>query len=269
MKKILLIIVLSVAIGEVFAQDQAVGPKTRKKFKIGFQVSPSVDFFTPSTRGVELDKAKAKFGYGLMFERAFTNNYALVFGLEHKMAGASLDFRQAAVDGEGARYTPKGDANRFELQTRLYRYDYVNVPISLKLMTNEIGYMTYFGQFGVDLSVLVNAQAKDEGNLYTTDSTFASQTVDFTKVGKQTNFMNVKLRVAVGAEWNFSGNTSLVFSVSYHNGFIDLMRNANEDRIMNNEGLYLDNPIDFNDTKTAFELNANLHQVALNVGIFF
>ena len=260
---------LIIGLTDAFAQDQAVGPKTRKKFKMGFQVSPSVDFFAPTTNGVELDKAKAKFGYGMMAEYAFTNNYAFAFGIEHKMAGASLDFRQTSLDGKAARYIPVGDTGRFELQTRLYRYDYVNVPIMLKLMTNEIGYMTYFGQFGVDLSFLVSARAKDEGNRYSTDSTFVSQAIDFTKISKQSSFMNVKLRVAVGAEWNFSGNTSLIFSISYHNGFIDLMRDANDDRIANDGGMYLNNPTDFKDTKTPFELSANLHQVALNVGILF
>jgi hypothetical protein len=57
-----------------------------------------------------------------------------------------------------------------------------------------------------------------------------------------------------------------VVSVSYHNGFIDLMRDANADKIANSEGLYR-----FDDVrnKTPFELNANLHHVALNVGILF
>ena len=269
MRKILVLLILVVSVNEVWAQDQAVGPKTRKRFKMGFQVSPSVDFFAPSTDGVDLHKAKAKFGYGMVAELAFTNNYAFVFGIEHKLAGASLDFKQASVNGEGARYIPLDDTTRFELQTRLYRFDYVNVPLTLKLMTNEIGYFTYFGQFGADISVLANAKFKDEGNLYSTDSTFVNQTVDFTSRYKHSSFINVKLRIGVGAEWNFSGNTSLVFSVSYHNGFIDLMKDANEDRIASDEGLYLDKDTDFKDSTTPFELIANLHHVALNVGILF
>ncbi len=269
MKKILLLLTLVGGLFEANAQDQAVGPKSRKKFKIGFQVSPSVDFFTPSTEGIELDKVAMKFSYGMMAEYAFTNNYAIGFGLEHKMAGASLDFKKASVNGNGARYIPIGDTSRFELQTRVYRYDYLNLPITLKLMTNEIGYFTYFGQFGVDVSVLANATFKDEGNLYSNDSTFVGQTGDFTKRYKHTTPINVTLRIGAGAEWNFSGNTSLVFSVSYHHGFIDLMKDANGDKIANDEGLYQDNPADFKDSSTAFDLSANLHQVALNVGILF
>jgi hypothetical protein len=55
-------------------------------------------------------------------------------------------------------------------------------------------------------------------------------------------------------------------SVSYHNGFIDLMKDANNDKVDNDEGLYR---YDENRVKKPFELSANLHHVALNVGILF
>ncbi len=269
MKNLLLIILVTVLCGEVVAQDQAVGPKMRKKFRIGFNLSPAVDFFQPNTDGVDLDKAKAKFGYGMMGEYAFTNNYAIAFGLEHKMGGASLDF---GADAD-VRYLTQPDTLENRLLTRTYRYDYVNLPITLKLMTNEIGYFTYFGQFGVDVSVLASARTKDELQQLikpatdSTDADFAAATeTDFTGRYDQSMFINVKLRIGVGFEWNFSGNTSLVASISYHNGFIDLMRDPDDGKVANEEGLFT---YDENKAKVPFEMNANLHHVALNVGILF
>lgn len=271
MKNLLLIVMIFVLGHEAFAQDQAVGPNTRKKFKIGFNLSPSIDFFQPNTEGVDLDKVKAKFGYGMMAEYAFTNNYAVAFGLEHKMAGASLDF---GADAD-ARYFDQSDKTEYRLLSRTHRYDYVNIPITLKLMTNQIGYFTYFGQFGVDLSVLVSSQAKDERQTVTDTSTVvgvvaevfgSSGESDFVGRYNQSMFMNVKLRIGAGFEWNFSGNTSLVVSASYHNGFIDLMRDSNSDKVANDEGLYT---YDESRNKKPFELAANLHHVALNVGILF
>ena len=268
MKNLLLTLMILGLGCEAFAQDQAVGPNTRKKFKIGFNLSPSIDFFQPNTEGVDLDKVRAKFGYGLMAEYAFTNNYAIAFGLEHKMAGASLDFADA-----DARYFDQSDKTEYRLLTRSQRLDYVNIPITLKLMTNEIGYFTYFGQFGVDLSVLVSSQGKDNRQPLITQQTDSTQAVfgsagetDFIGRYNQTMFMNVKLRIGAGFEWNFSGNTALVVSVSYHNGFIDLMKDPNKDKVDNDEGLY---SYDENRDQKPFELNANLHHVALNVGILF
>lgn len=274
MKKLLLTVLILGVCELAMAQDQAVGPKTRKKFKIGFNLSPSVDFFQPNTEGVDLDKAKMKFGYGMMAEYAFTNNYAIGFGLEHKMSGASLDFGANA----DVRYFDQTEKSEYRLLTRTYRYDYVNLPITLKLMTNEIGYFTYFGQFGADISILASSRARDDRQLVITglDTTVTPNVVteDFAAAGEtsfigrynQSMFINVKLRIGAGFEWNFSGNTSLVVSVSYHNGFIDLMKDPDDDKVANDEGLY---KYDDNRVKVPFEMNANLHHVALNVGILF
>ncbi|MFT7101789.1 MAG: hypothetical protein ACJAYA_000345 [Bacteroidia bacterium] len=273
MKNLLLTLMILGFGCEAFAQDQAVGPNTRKKFKIGFNLSPSIDFFQTNTEGVDLDKVRAKFGYGLMAEYAFTNNYAIAFGLEHKMAGASLDF---AADAD-ARYLDQSDETEYRLLTRSHRLDYVNIPITLKLMTNEIGYFTYFGQFGVDLSILASSQARDQRQTVMDTSIVvgvvselfgSAGETDFIGRYNQTMFINIKLRIGAGFEWNFSGNTALVVSVSYHNGFIDLMKDANKDKVDNDEGLFKHDDADYS-KEIPFELSANLHHVALNVGILF
>lgn len=274
MKNLLLLVTIAVLGTEVFAQDIPVGSNTRKKFKIGFNLSPSVDFFQPNTDGVKSAAAKVKFGYGMMAEYAFTNNYAFGFGLEHKMAGAALDFSDADV-----RYVAKDDTTEFRLKSRTYRYDYVNIPITLKLMTNQIGYFTYFGQFGVDLSLLVSAKAKDSRSAlksFSVDSIGILQTEDFLESEEgdfqgrygQSSFANVKLRIGAGFEWNFSGNTSLVVSVTYHNGFIDVMKDPKDKQVSEKEGLFKHDPEDYS-KKNPFELSANLHHVALNLGILF
>lgn len=273
MKNLLLTLMISALAFEGYAQDQKVGANTRKKFKIGFNLSPSVDFMQPNTDGVKSDAAKMKFGYGMMAEYAFTNNYALGFGLEHKMGGAALDFTNADV-----RYIAKDDTAEFRLRKRIYRNDYVNIPITLKLMTNQIGYFTYFGQFGVDLSVLVASKTKDETEAlksFSLDS-LGAPTESFDAVAKgdfqgrysQSSFANIKLRIGAGFEWNFSGNTSLVVSVSYHNGFIDLMKDPKDKDVATTEGLFKHDGSDYS-KRVPFELNANLHHVALNVGILF
>jgi len=254
---------LLVALGS-FGQDKkdiAVGPQARKKFRMGFQVRPSIDWFTPNTDGVDLDAIRVKFGYGLMAEYAFTNNYAITFGIEHRMSGAALSFTDAAYK-MGTDHT-NNDVLR--LNSRVYRMDYVNVPITLKLMTNEIGYMTYFGQFGVDFSFLASAKALDKG-VFITDSTLTVQEFDPQDIHSKSSIANIKLNIAAGAEWNFSGNTSLVFSVSYHHGFIDVIRDPDN---INDQNLFKLSTINDPSGASPLAATANLHHVSLNVGILF
>lgn len=268
MKKTLTLLLLASLTLPAIAQDAKVGPQQRKKFRMGLNVSPSVDWFQTTSEDLDLEAVRVKFGAGLIGEYAFGNNYALTFGLEYKGAGGALAYKNAY-------YYSKEDGNLpFQLETRNYRYDYINVPITMKLMTNEIGYFTYFAQVGVDLSVLVTAKALDKGKVLDTLAglpPFTPKERDYTDVYGSSSFGQVRLRVGVGAEWNFSGNTSLVFSVTYHHGFIDVLRDADGDDIANEEGIFYSEPQNVFDAnvKPTFVMSANQHFVALNVGVLF
>lgn len=241
------------------AQDGAVAPQARKKFKIGFKLSPSVDWFGVDTKDVKLDAVKFKFGYGITTEFAFGNNYALTVGLQHKMSGASLKF-----ENQPQYVTEESDTLILSLSSRNYKLDYVVLPLTLKLMTNEIGYFTYFGQFGVDASFLVRGRASDEGE-YTRDPNTSIE-IDNRDVFKEISIFKVGLHVGAGAEWNFSGNTSLVFGVSYHHGFIDVMKDATQKGVNSDHML---GQVDTNGSVTPFSLKAQGQHFALDIGILF
>lgn len=267
MKKLLLSIMIAAGVTNAFAQDAKVGPKERKKFRMGLLISPGVDWFTTSTNGLELDAARVKFGAGVTGELAFANNYALTFGLEYKGAGGALAYENAYY------YSQEDDKPLVQLNTRNYRYDYINIPIMLKLMTNEIGYFTYFGQVGVDFAFLASAKSTDKGMALDSSLTaIGAYDRDYRDVYSSSSFANIRLRVGAGAEWNFSGNTSLIFSVNYHHGFIDVLRDSDIDSIRDEEGIFQSQAADLNKPiaeKTPFAMRANLHYVSLNVGILF
>ena len=86
------------------------------------------------------------------------------------------------------------------------KYQYVELPLTVKLKTNEIGYMTYFGQIGFDAGVRVAAKGRAEGG-------------DYEDIGEFSNILRVALVVGGGLEYNFSGNTSAIIGVKYSNAF--------------------------------------------------
>ena len=43
--------------------------------------------------------------------------------------------------------------NIYWLKERKYKVNYVTIPIGLKLKTKEIGYLTYFGEFGGNIGI--------------------------------------------------------------------------------------------------------------------
>ena len=267
MRKIILIASLfSIGLSAI-AQDQSTVHQ-RKRFMMGFQLAPSVDWLSVATEDVSLKAAQIKFQYGFSAEFAFANNYALVFGLEHKLAGSRLDYNAMAGDSANPALLPhiKNSVDTFYVRERNYKFDYITIPITLKLMTNQIGYFTYFGKFGVDLSVLVRARADDEGYFLKTPGVL--EEVDNRSIFKEVSIFRAGLNVGAGAEWNFSGNTSLVFGLSYHHGFIDVLRDPKEDGVNNDQMLAT-----WADTQrtvdTPFAQEANLQYVTLDIGILF
>ena len=63
----------------------------------------------------------------------------------------------------------------YQLYNRNYSINYVNIPLVLKLKTNEIGYFTYYGEFGATIGLKTKSTVDDESKLYTwnyNDSSF-------------------------------------------------------------------------------------------------
>ena len=93
-------------------------------------------------------------------------------------------------------------------------------------VTNEIGYMRYFAQVGFGASFNIRAKADRVVPQY-----FASPADAFVEtfieeenenIQDDINLFRAALIVGAGAEYNFSGNTSLLFGITYNNGFTNI-----------------------------------------------
>ena len=204
MKKILLTIILSSLIFTGWSQSN---------FKLGLRVSPNIGWSSPSSNGAESVGNKLGYSFGLFGDFHFADNYAFhtalyltTFGGQIKYPGNAEDF-----DVNGSTNLGKTEAN--------FSANYVEIPLALKLKTNEIGYITYYGLFGTSLAINYDAKAD---LTYTSENggrNFSEEKADFSD---NINFFRAGLLVGLGLEYNVSGNTSLVFGVHYNNGFTNI-----------------------------------------------
>jgi len=185
-------------------------------FHFGLKASPSVNWLRVDADGVKNEALRLGFTYGLMTEFRITKNYAFATGLDISYRGGEYS------ETVGSLLT----------LTRIQKFQFVEVPISLKLKTNEIGYLKYYGTFGLLPGVLVKA---------TEDIESSNQALqpDRSKRSNQSNFapFNVSLQVGLGIEYNLGGNTSFTAGLHYVNGLIDIW-DINE-RQMRSDGLVL------------------------------
>ena len=185
-----------------------------KSTRFGLLAAPHMAWFKSDTKGLSNDGSVVGFKFGLMgdFMIGANQNYAFSTGLYYMV---TTGVKVKPDDGSG-----KGS----EL-----KLSYVQLPLTMKLKTNEIGYMTYYGQIGADLGL--NTSAKVDGE----------------DVSDAINTFRAGLVVGAGFEYNFSGNTSLMVGITYNNGLTNLYSNKD----------------------AAGDAKGKLNYLELTVGVFF
>jgi hypothetical protein len=132
---------------------------------------------------------------------------------------------------------------------RKYVVKYIEIPLMLKMKTNEIGYITYFGQFGFGTSFNLSAKANDDFVYETTgdNETITNPDVD---VKDDVRFLKESLIIGLGIEYSLGGTTSVIAGINFNNGFSNILKGKN-------------------DINSEIEEEAISNYLEINVGILF
>jgi opacity protein-like surface antigen len=227
MKKVYALLFLAtIGMATAHAQDDS------KSFRFGIKVAPNFGFINPDTKELKNDGSRFGFTFGLMGD--------FMFGADHNYAFAT----GLLLNNVGGKTTYPYLNTNLSTETK---YQYIEVPITLKLMTNEIGYITYYGQIG--FGAAFNIAAKSDYDLPVN-----GKIVRFTDedVMENTSLFKASLIVGAGLHYNFSGNTALLVGVTYNNGFTNILK---DQKIMVGT--------------EEKELKAKLNYLELTLGVFF
>ncbi len=199
-----------------------------QNFRFGMSFSPNVLWMANKTKNVTPDGVKFGYGYGITMERVFEQNYSIATGVFIDQFGGNI------VVGKNTYKNPDGFDSIYNNIAYNYRNSYVTVPIALKLRTNEIGYFTYYGVFGLSNSILTSAKAKISNGpaYYNSDEfNFVNKNEDSEVLSDVTIEDNVRtfrfgLLLEAGTEYSISGNTALVLGIQYNNNLGGVLRSS-------------------------------------------
>jgi hypothetical protein len=214
MKKILLsIFAISLIMNSLQAQDD-------RAVRLAFAVQPSVAWLSPKDNLIESDGSRIGFAYGILTDLMIAGNpnYAFATGIMVNGQGGTIsnDFYHDGVTESIAGSDSLIDA--FASSTEKYKLQYIEVPLTLKLKTNEIGYLTYYGQFGLNLGFNISARQDIE---YQFEGLEPSAEEDI-NIGGQINPIRAALQIGGGVEYNISGNTHILAGLVWNNGLTNV-----------------------------------------------
>lgn len=246
------------------------------KFKIGFKINPNVAWLVPQDNNIVSQGSKARFGYGLSVDVLFAENYALGTGLNIDNSGGHLQYYTTISETSSDTTVTTSLINR----DRSYNLKYLEIPVTLKLRTNEIGYFTYWFQFGLGLGINIKAQADDTDKYMNTKTVYSGveeiepawgSAGDFIDTQEKLNIkeeikpLRMGLIIGAGAEYNISDNTSILVGVSYNNGFTNIFKKDQEGIETDKEDYPVFNTVE----EKYYKLKANGSYIALNIGVLF
>jgi hypothetical protein len=193
---------------------------TENKFHLGLKAAPALVWLKPDTKDLKSDGSSIGFIYGLVTEFNFAKNYAFATGIEVAYRGGKTKYFTSVV-------TP-GLTTNTSIKS-VYKLEYIEIPLTLKFKTNEIGMMTYYLQGGVSPGFNIRSRSDNDYDFQfqstgtTKDSTASVNDVD---IKDNINAFNLSMVIGGGLEYSLSGNTSLLVGISFSNGLLDVFEGS-------------------------------------------
>lgn len=194
-----------------------------KNFRFGLVFSNAVLF--PASDNVAIkSKPSYDFDYGLSIDYFFTDNYALSTGvyMDHPILvrnNGIATFADSSFLANSFWADKNVNASTIGNKEKITAMN-LNIPLSFKLKTNEIGYFKYFGDVGILNSFRIQSR-------YSLEDTelqkikFGAKNAELNSINYHTKLYNFSLKVGGGIEYTISDKTALLVGIYFYNGFLD------------------------------------------------
>jgi hypothetical protein len=202
MKKLCLAFLFLTLTSSLFAQ-QAAPPYD---FRLGLTAHPTFGWI--KAENGKGDGLGLGFSYGLIGDFNFAENYSFTTGVTvTTINGKSTEINPAPY------YDPAiGTPTAYNIK---YKLQYIEVPLTVKLKTTKIGYVRWYGQFGLsnDFNIGARQNVDQVGGARIANNVNAKDVIKFYRAG---------LILGGGGEFDVAPHTSLALGLTFNNGFTNI-----------------------------------------------
>ncbi len=235
--------------------------------RFGFQVSPNLTWINSNDNTINRDGSNIGLKLGVMGEYYFAERYAFTGGLGFAFGqGGNL------VHETGGNFFSKSKLNNPNLNeggpmplpddvNLGYKIQYIEIPVGLKMRTDEIGYFRYFAEIPI-FNLSFRAQSRGSilgGQIDETDL----------DINKDVTPINLGWGLGGGVEYSITSNAVLIGGLYYHNSFIDMTDNDATKATFVDGG---DDPVDPSDDNfdvVREDSKVKMGSITLRIGVLF
>lgn len=177
--------------------------------RFNVHMDPQFAWFNSDDETVEPDGSIFHLQAGLQMDYFFAENYAFALGVGINNLGGNLlyaDSTEFSSKGETLLVEP-GQSVKLNLQ-------YIDIPVGLKLKTEELGYATFFLQLGFNPMINLNAKATSE------DASFEKE-----DIRESVNLFCLGYHAGLGVEYKLGGSTAVIGGIRWTSGLTDVTDN--------------------------------------------
>ncbi len=202
MRKITSLIILTLLLSaSVFAQSDR-----DTDLRFAFVLSPQISWLKSDNSSVDANGSLFGYNFGVEMDKFFAKNYAISTGLTINTTGGKLRY-------EGDNTFRIGDENTILTNKTLeYRLKYLEVPLLLKLQTNDFQRSSFYGVFGIS----------NQFNIKTNDGSGNN-------INDEVKFLNFGYKFGGGMKYSIGGDAFLKFGLTYNQGVTDVTDNSQID----------------------------------------
>jgi len=191
----------------------------QKPFKFGFKLSPAISWLSPDSKHYDHEGNGFTFAWGFVADITLMEHYYVTTGFNVSYFQAKLSYPES-VNIDDITY--QGQLNR------TYNLRYIEVPIALKMKTNQLlDKFKFFGLIGINTGINIRAKANES---FTGSSEIGDQhhyNEDKVDIQKETSLFKASLLVGAGSEYVIDESISLVFGINFNNGFTNILKGSN------------------------------------------
>ena len=197
----LLLIILLLSSGRLAAQN----------IRFGIFADPVISWFSTNIKETQNDGARAGFNFGFTFDRYFRSNYAFSTGISMLNAGGRL-VNSAAIDMKFNNLS----AHVLPGKPVVYKVQYLSIPLGLKFKSNQIGYISFFANIGIDPKIVIGGKVD-----------IPSLNIKGEVAMNELRRFNLSYHVMAGIEYSLGESTAMVFGLGFDNNFLDVTKDIN------------------------------------------